>query len=130
MIIRPLACVCAFILISVGPATAGEMISQISDQSDFAKTFCAASREAPHIFVLPASLFQVGEQWGVTCDDGESTLRVSEPQDDPGHRVYNIDPPHGSKSGLDCDGKADIGMAMVAINCLPADFETAEHEKS
>ena len=130
MIIRPLACVGAFVLISIGSATAGEMISQVSDPSDFTKTFCAASREAPHIFVLPADLFQVGEQKGVTCDDGESKLRVSEPQDDPGHRVYNIDPPHGSKNGLDCDGKADIGMAMVAINCLPANFEAEGHTKS
>ena len=128
MIKRILTCVCVFALASIGSATAGEMVSQVSGQSDFTKSFCAASREAPHIFVLPANLFDA--QKSVTCSDGDSRLRVSEPQDDPGHRVYNIDPPHGSKSGLDCDGKADIGMAMVAINCIPADFETADHKKS
>jgi len=38
-------------------------------------------------------------------------------------------PPHGSKQGFDCDGKADIDMTTVAINCLPVSQETKEHRK-
>lgn len=110
------------------PAGADELVSQAGDFAEFEQQFCDASREGEHIFVVPAAVFS--EQESVTCEDGESTLRTSEPEDDPGHVVFNIDPPHGVEMAFDCDGKADIGMATVALNCLPASAEQAGHEKT
>lgn len=64
-------------------------MSQATSLADLSEKFCAASRSAPHIFVVPVAVF---EQKVVECDDGESTLRTAEPDDDPGYIVFNIDP--------------------------------------
>jgi len=101
-------------------------VSRSGDYEAFSKQFCAASRASEHIFITPIAVF---EKTSVTCDDGDSMLRKAEPKDDPGHLVFNIDPPSGSKQSFDCDGKADIDMAVVAINCLPVSQETKEHRK-
>lgn len=102
-------------------------VSQSKNYEDFSKKFCSADHNSQHIFILPVSVFS--EQKSVKCKDGESTLRKSEPKDDPGHVVLNIDPPKGSKDGFDCDGKADLAMTLVAINCLPVSKETTAHPK-
>ncbi|MCP4328907.1 MAG: hypothetical protein GY791_10780 [Alphaproteobacteria bacterium] len=125
---RLIALACAFAFFSIGPAASQSMVTQAVAYDDFRNKFCAASRDFAHIFIVPIAVFD--DYKSVTCSDGESTLRVSEPADDPGHKVYNIDPPHGAKKGLDCDSKADIGMTFIAINCIPADFESAGHKKS
>ena len=106
---------------------ASNTVSQATNAEEFAEQFCAASRAAQHIFVLPLAVFS--EQNSVTCKDGESKLRSAEPKDDPGHLVLNVDPPHGSKESFDCDAKADIDMTLVAVNCLPVSQETKEHRK-
>jgi hypothetical protein len=99
----------------------------VANYDEFTQKFCSANRDAQHIFVLPIAVFNQNNS--VKCDDGESRLRTSEPKDDPGHVVFNIDPPHGVKSSFDCDGKADITMTTVAINCLPVSRETGSHPK-
>ncbi len=103
-------------------------VSQAASYEDFSKQFCAAKADAAHIFVVPAAIFS--QHKSVKCDGGESQLRMSQPKDDPGHTVFNIDPPKGSKSSLDCDGKADTGMTTVALNCFPVAKETATHPKN
>lgn len=100
----------------------------LSDSTEaFQEAFCAADRSAAHIFVVPLAMFDDGA--ALACDFGEATMRIREPLDDPGHVVLNIDPPADVADGLDCDGKADVGMEEVAINCLPADAEAADHRK-
>lgn len=126
--IRLTVLVSAITLASATAGAADDVVVTATDYADFGHKFCAVARDSERIFVLPAGIFV--EQKSVTCSDGESMLRVSEPEEDPGHKVFNIDPPHGSKSGLDCDGKADIGMKIVAINCIPASSETSDHKKS
>jgi len=103
-------------------------VSEATDYTMFEEQFCAANRAEQHIFVLPTAI--LNKEKGVTCGDGESTFRVAEPSDDPGHLVINIDPPSGSKTAFDCDSKADEGMTMVAINCLPVDEEATVHPKN
>lgn len=107
---------------------ASEMyVSQAGNGSQFNQQFCAANRAEQHVFVLPAAVFS--DEKSITCDDGESMLRTSEPADDPGHILFNIDPPAGSKESFDCDGKADVGMTTIAINCLPVGMESKMHPK-
>lgn len=114
-------------LVSSAAFAAGHKgVSKSDSFEKFSKQFCAASRASQHIFVTPVAVFGKGS---VKCDDGESKLRMSEPSDDPGHLVLNIDPPAGSKNSFDCDGKADKDMAVVAINCLPVSQESADHKK-
>ena len=120
------ACMLAVCATLVAPgALADDLVSDTRDADDFAAAFCAADRSTQHIFVVPMSVFQAGGE--VTCDDGTSTVRMTEPADDPGHAVVNIDPPDGVADGFDCDGKADLGMSLIAINCLPANLESADH---
>lgn|GEM_PF-6686662 len=109
-------------------AQAQTMVSTSADFSAFTTQFCGADRSAPHIFVLPLSVFQANSS--VSCDFGAATMRVTEPASDPGHYVLNIDPPAGVEDGLDCDSKVDEGMDLVALNCLPANLEQAGHRKS
>jgi hypothetical protein len=117
-------------LAAVTTATAASelYVSEAADYTMFEEQFCAANRAEQHIFVLPTAIFS--QEKGVTCDDGESMFKVAEPSDDPGHLVINIDPPAGSKTAFDCDSKADEGMTIVAINCLPVDQEAATHPKN
>ena len=78
--------------------------------------------------MLPVAIFS--EETGVASDDRQSAFRTIELADDPGHLVINIDPPSGAKTAFDCDSKVDEGMTILAINCLPADAESAMHPKN
>jgi hypothetical protein len=120
------ACILAACATLIAPAAfADGLVSDTRDADEFTAAFCAADRSTQHIFVVPMSVFQDGGD--LTCDDGTSTLRMTEPSDDLGHAVVNIDPPDGVADGFDCDGKADLGMSLIAINCLPANLESADH---
>lgn len=91
----------------------------------FEASFCGADRSGAAIFVIPLNIFEDGGE--IACDHGTSATRMVEPADDPGHVVLNVDPPAGVADGFDCDAKADIGMFEVALNCLPANAEAADH---
>jgi hypothetical protein len=118
----------ALAMAGMADAASAQTVSQAADYAEFKTQFCAADHGAEHIFVLPVAAFS--DEKGVACDNGESMFRTAEPADDPGHLIINIDPPSDSKTAFDCDGKADEGMAVVAINCLPADMESAMHPKN
>ncbi|MEM6464279.1 MAG: hypothetical protein AAF724_20430 [Pseudomonadota bacterium] len=109
-------------------ALAQDMVSSSADFASFTTAFCGADRSAAHIFVVPLAALE--DNSTVSCDFGTANIRVSEPESDPGHYVMNIDPPEGVEDGLDCDGKADKGMSQVALNCLPANMESADHTKT
>ena len=100
----------------------------VADSNNFNDKFCTADHATAQIFVLPSALFSSSKT--VKCQDGIFTLRVSEPQADKGHNIYNIDPPKGVMKALDCDGKADIGMKHIAINCYPVSKESASHPQT
>ncbi|MEM7398431.1 MAG: hypothetical protein AAGF48_13795 [Pseudomonadota bacterium] len=117
----------ALVLCTAANAAHHKTVSKSKSFKEFSEQFCAAKRDAQHIFVVPVSVFTEGS---VKCDDGESKLRTTEPKDDPGHMVFNVDPPAGSKNSFDCDGKADTNMTTVAINCLPVSKEAASHQKN
>ncbi len=109
-------------------ASAEPLVVQADNFETFSGHFCSAGHDSEHIFILPAAVFS--ENSKIECDGGVYGLRMSEPADDPGHTVFNIDPPHDSKTALDCDGKADTGMEIISVNCIPADMENAAHKKS
>lgn len=110
-----------------GTGAVAATISESADYDEFTSQFCAAA-DGQHIFVVPTAVLT--DQKSINCEAGASGIRIAEPADDPGHLVINVDPPDGVKSALDCDGKADVGMTLVAINCLPASMESMEHPKN
>ncbi|WP_172292553.1 hypothetical protein [Pseudoruegeria sp. HB172150] len=117
--------VTAFALLASPALAQDNLVSDTRSADDFAAAFCAADRSNQHVFILPMELFRDGGE--VTCDDGVSTLRMSEPEHDPGHAEVAVDSPEGVEDAFDCDGKADLGMTLIAINCLPVNLETASH---
>ena len=114
--------------LAAGGAATAQTLTQAPNFAAFKTQFCAAGGSGQHVFVMPIAIFM--DEKMVECDDGTSMLRTTEPANDPGHIVFNIDPPAGSMAALDCDGKADEGMTIVAINCLPVGDEAATHKKS
>ena len=43
--------------------------------------------------------------------------------------LVNIDPPNGNGNDLDCDGKVDIGLHYIDLNCLESSLEFSSHSK-
>ena len=117
----------AIVLMTTPFANAGAS-SEAASYDEFVQQFCGETPDHEHIFILPVAVFT--DNSSVDCGGAVSTLRTTEPSDDPGHIVFNIDPPEGAEMAYDCDGKADAGMKLVAINCLPANMESADHTKS
>ncbi|MEM6762991.1 MAG: hypothetical protein AAF615_08940 [Pseudomonadota bacterium] len=121
--------VAATLLMASTPlANAADKVTQAGSFGDFEAAFCTTDMTSEHVFVVPSAVFS--EHSAVNCSTGEFGLRTSEVADDPGHAVYNIDPPSGVQNAFDCDAKADVGMTVVALNCLPVSAETSDHNKT
>ena len=118
----------AIVAAATGSALADHAVVEADSFDAFQEAFCAADHDHEHIFVVPIAMFDEHESFA--CDSGTFGLRKSEPADDPGHGVYNVDPPHGVDSAFDCDAKADIGMTNIALNCIPVSMETEDHDKT
>ncbi|MEM9243636.1 MAG: hypothetical protein AAGA27_06220 [Pseudomonadota bacterium] len=103
-------------------------VFKAQDYQTFSKQFCGASSKQAAIFALPSAIFT--HHNNVDCGKlGVYSLRANELSSDPGHIIYNIDPPKHAKQGFDCDGKADIGMKIIAINCYPVNLISADHHR-
>ncbi len=111
-----------------GSVLADGMVSQSKIFEEFKQQFCAAGHDSEHIFIVSVSVF--AEHKNLECDSGSFVMRSGDPTDDPGYALYNIDPPHGVEDAFDCDAKADIGMTMIGLYCIPASQETTDHEKT
>ncbi|USG63207.1 hypothetical protein NBZ79_09490 [Sneathiella marina] len=122
---------CLPILAFVSAAHAENMVSQATSYSEFTAQYCARAYDTDdteHIMILPASVF--AENKTVSCGGVTTGMRMAEDTDDPGHLRYNVDPLPGVPHSLDCDAKADVGIAIIALNCLPANHESKSHKKN
>ena len=94
--------------------------------------FCDSDMSKERNINLPVSTF---DKQSMKCGQDVYKLRKTKDSSDPGHMVYNIDPPAmNSKQSMnsnvyDCDGKADIGMKQIAMNCFPVSQETKDHRR-
>lgn len=79
--------------------------------------------------LLIAKMDVVKNVKSVKCKSGEALIRYREDTSDPGHVLINIDPPNSNSKGLDCDGKADIGLHYIGLNCLDSSLESNSHSK-
>ncbi len=79
--------------------------------------------------LLIAKMSVVKDVKSVNCRSGEAAIKYREDASDPGHVLVNIDPPSGNSKGLDCDGKADIGLHYIGLNCLQSGLESTSHSK-
>jgi len=114
-------------------AVFGLLLAPLSfaDQQDatekFQAIFCKLDPAKQSHPIIPADVYKDAAGKEFTCGDLTYRVRVHPDKDDPGHNIYNVDPPGDVKNVLDCDGKADVGMRDIALNCMPISEETIEH---
>ena len=95
----------------------------------FQTIFCKLDPAKQSHPAIPAEVYQATAGKEFTCGDLTYMVRVTPDTSDPGHNLYNVDPPSDVKNALDCDAKADTGMHNIALNCMPVSEETIEHVK-
>lgn len=98
----------------------------VNNKVEMRRAICMDSGTTSKLLI--AKMAVVKDVSSVNCDSGEAMIRYREDASDPGHVLVNIDPPDNSK-GLDFDGKADIGLHYIGLNCLEASLESASHSK-
>jgi len=93
----------------------------------FQSIFCKLDSAKQSHPIIPADVYKDAAGKDFTCGNLTYRVKVLSDKNDPGHNLYNVDPPNNVKDALDCDGKADIGMRDIALNCMPILEETIEH---
>lgn len=120
-------------LLSLAPATAKHHhhnlhLMSVNNAKELQRAVCMDAG-APSKLII-AKMHVIKKADSVSCNDGMANIRFREDTSDPGHVLVNIDPPKGSSKGLDCDGKADIGLHYIGLNCLQADMESSSHRSN
>ena len=100
-------------------------LMSVNNKAELQRAICMDSGATTKLLI--AKMHVMKHAKSVKCKDGSAAVRFREDKSDPGHVLVNIDPPKGSKNGLDCDGKADLGLHFIGINCLNSNLESASH---
>lgn len=102
-------------------------LMSVNNKAEMRRAVCMNSGASSKLLI--AKMAVVRDVSSVNCNSGEAMIRYREDPSDPGHVLVNIDPPSGNSKGLDCDGKADIGLHYIGLNCLESSLESVSHSK-
>jgi len=102
-------------------------LMSVNNEADMIRAICMDAGATSKLLI--AKMAVVKNVKSVKCKSGEALIRYREDASDPGHVLVNIDPPNGNSKGLDCDGKADIGLRYIGLNCLESSLESTSHSK-
>ena len=102
-------------------------LMSVNNKAEMRRAICVDSGASSKLLI--AKMAVVKEVNSVKCRSGEAMIRYREDASDPGHVLVNIDPPSGNGKGLDCDGKADVGLHYIGLNCLQSSLESTSHSK-
>ena len=102
-------------------------LMSVNDKAEMRRAVCMDAGATSKLLI--AKMAVVKNVKTVKCKSGEALIRYREDASDPGHVLVNIDPPNGNSKGLDCDGKADIGLHYIGLNCLESSLESTSHSK-
>jgi len=102
-------------------------LMSVNNKAEMRRAVCMDAGATSKLLI--AKMAVVKNVKSVKCKIGEATIRYREDASDPGHVLVNIDPPNGNSKGLDCDGKADIGLHYIGLNCLESSLEFTSHSK-
>ena len=100
-------------------------LMSVNNEIEMKRAVCMNSGASSKLLI--AKMDVVKNTKGVQCPTGIAAIRYREDISDPGHVLVNIDPPKGNNKGLDCDGKADLGLTYIGLNCLAVDLESTSH---
>ena len=102
-------------------------LMSVNNEAEMRRAICMDAGATSKLLI--AKMAVVKNVKSVKCKSGEALIRYREDASDPGHVLVNIDPPNGNGKGLDCDGKADIGLHYIGLNCLESSLESTSHSK-
>ena len=102
-------------------------LMSVNNEAEMRRAICMDAGATSKLLI--AKMAVVKNVKSVKCKSGEALIRYREDASDPGHALVNIDPPNGNSKGLDCDGKADIGLHHIGLNCLESSLESTSHSK-
>ena len=102
-------------------------LMSVNNEAEMRRAICMDAGVTSKLLI--AKMAVVKNVKSVKCKSGEALIRYREDASDPGHVLVNIDPPNGNSKGLDCDGKADIGLHYIGLNCLESSLEPTSHSK-
>ena len=103
-------------------------LMSVNNEMEMKRAVCMNSGASSKLLI--AKMDVVKNTKGVQCPTGVAAIRYREDSSDPGHVLVNIDPPKGNNKGLDCDGKADLALTYIGLNCLAVDLESTSHRKN
>ena len=91
---------------------------------EFQTLFCGLKPDQPTVFIVPSTFFKQNNNEKIKCSYGSYLIRYilsksMDPKDPRHHAIYNIDSQNDKTPSFDCDGKSDVGMSKVGINCFP-----------
>ena len=101
-------------------------LMSVNNKAELKRAICMNSGASSKLLIAKMHVLQ--KQSSVNCKSGVAAIRYREDATDPGHVLVNVDPPAENEQGLDCDGKADIGLHYIGLNCLRANMETTSHQ--
>ena len=102
-------------------------LMSVNNKAEMRRAVCMDTGATSKLLI--AKMAVVKNVKSVKCKSGDALVRYREDASDPGHVLVNIDPPSGNSKGLDCDGKADIGLHYIGLNCLQSSLEATSHSK-
>ena len=102
-------------------------LMSVNNEADMRRAICMDAGAFSKLLI--AKMAVVKNVKSVKCKSGDALIRYREDASDPGHVLVNVDPPDGNSRGLDCDGKADIGLHYIGLNCLESSLESTSHSK-
>ncbi len=102
-------------------------LRSVNNKAEMRSTICTDAGASSMLLISKMAV--VKDVNSVKCRSGEAMIRYREDSSEPGHVLVNIDPPSGNSKGLDCDGKADIGLHCIGLNCLQSSLESTAHSQ-
>jgi hypothetical protein len=99
----------------------------VNNEAEMRRAICVDAGATSKLLI--AKIAVVRNVKSVKCKSGEALIRYREDASDPGHVLVHIDPPNGNSKGLGCDGKADIGLHYIGLNCLESSLESTSHSQ-
>ncbi len=102
-------------------------LMSVNNKAEMKRAICMDAGASSKL--LRAKMAVVKDVKSMNCRSDEAVIRYREDASDPGHVLVNIDPPSSNSKGLDCDGKADIGLHYIGLNCLHSGLGSASHSK-
>jgi len=109
------------------PINSNLNLMSVNNKAEMKRAVCMDSGATSKLLIAKMAVVKYVKS--VNCISGEAFIRYREDVTDPGHVLVNIDPPVGNRKGLDCDGKADIGLHYIGLNCLQSSLESTSHSK-